>query len=68
MEVDQCCARFQANKMTNVDGNTLEGILHEEQQAMMALNMARQVRQMVRQLWKSISASPLFHPIDLKYS
>lgn len=54
--------------MTNVDGNTLEGILHEEQQAMMALNMARQVRQMVRQLWKSISASPLFHPIDLKYS
>ena len=46
MEVSQ----IQANKMTNVDGDTLEEALHEEQQAMMALGMARQVRQLVRHL------------------
>ena len=42
--------RIQANKMTNLDGDTLEETLHEEQQAKMALCMARQVRQLVRHL------------------
>ena len=43
-------SRIQANKMTNVDSDTLEETLHEEQQAMMALGIARQVRQLVRHL------------------
>ena len=41
-------SRIQANKMTNLDGDTLEETLHEEQQAMVALGMARQVHQLVR--------------------
>ena len=43
-------SRIQANKMTNVGSDTLEETLHEEQQAMMALGMARQVHQLVRSL------------------
>ena len=31
--------KSQANKMTNVDGGTLEGTLHEERQAMMATSI-----------------------------
>ena len=61
-------SRIQGNKMRNVDGDTLEEALHEEQQAMMTLGMARQVRQLVRHLYKPIPAFPLFHLIDLKYS
>ena len=41
-------SRIQANKMTNLDGDTMEETLHEEQQAMTALGMARQVRPLVR--------------------
>ena len=55
--------RIRANKMTNVDCDTLEKTLHEEQEAKMALDMACQMRQLVRHPWKSP-----FHQIDLKYS
>ena len=43
-------SRIQANKMRNLDGDTLEETLHEEQQAMMALGMVRRVHQLVRHL------------------
>ena len=40
LAVEMEVSRILENKTTNLDGDTL----HEEQQAMMALGMARQVR------------------------
>ena len=42
--------RIQANQMTNVDCDTLEETLHEGQQAKIALDVACQMRQLVRHL------------------
>ena len=36
--------KSQANKMTNVDGGTLEGTSHEERQAMISLSTVHQAR------------------------
>lgn len=35
---------IQANKVANIDDDTLEETLHEERQAMLELNMVRQAR------------------------